>query len=212
MCQSQLGNPQVKTITPHVRLFFIITCVSYIVYMPLAIGLKSGLLTNAGLAYYPGYLAGGVYLGISIGAFYVLRHGTYHELGAKCAFCAVFIFSIIDLADAIEDFVPSVSCDNYFQNCDSPSVHAIKVVILYLYVLMAIHSIASIIIVTVVQWWIQGGVRWGRPHPHLGLISSLFLAIFLEKFAFLHHPHPPSKIPGSATAVVAKNAATRGLV
>jgi hypothetical protein len=82
--------------------------------------------------------------------FYVSRKETYNESTIRWIFRTALGFSLIDLTLAIVDLVMAGMCNDYsFLTCDTPNVHAIKVVILCLYVFTVIHSIASIIIVTV---------------------------------------------------------------
>jgi hypothetical protein len=132
------------------------------VYAALGIGLEAGLLIDSGLAYYRGFIAGPVFIIVAIFIFYVSRQETYHEAIIRWIYCIAFSFAIIGLALAIVDLVLSGMCDDDDDPCDSSNVHAIKIVILCLYIITVIHSIAAMIIVTV------GGKNSAITQPILG--------------------------------------------
>lgn len=143
-------NQILATMTPNIRVFFIISGILYLIWSLSAIGLEIVLIIESYSTYYRGVWAGGFLLAGGICMLTMACRTSYSTTYMIRLFILVLLFCVFGLVLSAVNYGTSTKCLSslsYRYSCDQKLVTILKIVILVVFVVATAHTLINIFVV-----------------------------------------------------------------
>jgi hypothetical protein len=144
-------NPVLTTITPNLRIFFIISGIFYLIWSISAIVLEIFLIIESYSTFYRGIWAGGFLLGGGICMLTIACQISYPMINVIRLFSLVLFFCVLGLILSAVNYGTSIKCSSgvrFKYSCDRELVSILKIIILVVFIVATSHTMISIIVLS----------------------------------------------------------------